>query len=273
MATILLTSLSGSPGVSTATLALAMNWPRPVLMIEADIARYSAVMPGYLRGQEKHSKGMGEIPVSVRGSAEGLTIHHLLGHSIGLDSPDKPLKKVVPGFRDPAAAGSWRDLWGQLGAAAATLEQSGADVLIDAGRWAPKDPRALLLPQIDQILVLATPDLPSLVAAHHRMPELQLTLESGGRPGDSLLVSPAATPHSGAYGRRETSKVLGVETTTPLEWDPRAAAIFSHGEPARKTFTKTKFGRSIITLQTELLNKIDAQRKLLFRDSEPARTR
>ena len=36
MALIVLTSASGSPGVTTTALGLALTWPRPVLLVEAD---------------------------------------------------------------------------------------------------------------------------------------------------------------------------------------------------------------------------------------------
>ena len=36
MAVITLCSASGAPGVTTMSVALAMNWPRPVLLVEAD---------------------------------------------------------------------------------------------------------------------------------------------------------------------------------------------------------------------------------------------
>lgn len=272
MATILVTSVAGSPGVSTTALALTMSWPRPVLMIEADILRYSAVMAGYFRGQMKHTKGMGELPVAVRSSSEGLTVHHLLGHSIALDAQDQSLRKVVPGFRDPAAASSWQHLWGPLGMAAAALEQSGADVIIDAGRWTPKDPRAALFTQADQVLLLVPPDLPSLVAAHHRVPELRRMTDAVGRD-DALLVATAATAHTGAYGSREASKALGLEIMNALEWDPRTAAVFSQGESQKKPFRSTKLGRSTLALQNRLISRLNDRRKLMHRPTEYASTR
>ena len=36
MAVIALGSAAGSPGVTTSALGLALTWPRPVLLIEAD---------------------------------------------------------------------------------------------------------------------------------------------------------------------------------------------------------------------------------------------
>ena len=36
MAVVALASASGSPGVTTTALGLALLWPRPVLLVEAD---------------------------------------------------------------------------------------------------------------------------------------------------------------------------------------------------------------------------------------------
>ena len=45
MAVIALTSASGSPGVTTTALGLALLWPRPVLLVEADPTGGSACSP------------------------------------------------------------------------------------------------------------------------------------------------------------------------------------------------------------------------------------
>lgn len=54
MAIITLTSASGSPGVTTTALGLALVWPRPVVLVEADPTGGSALLAGYWRGQLDH---------------------------------------------------------------------------------------------------------------------------------------------------------------------------------------------------------------------------
>ena len=49
MALIVLTSAAGSPGVTTTAVGLALTWPRPVLLVEADPTGGSAVLAGYFR--------------------------------------------------------------------------------------------------------------------------------------------------------------------------------------------------------------------------------
>ena len=56
MAVIVLVSASGSPGVTTAAVGLALSWPRPVLLVEADptagmLRRRAFEVPGLWAGQ------------------------------------------------------------------------------------------------------------------------------------------------------------------------------------------------------------------------------
>ena len=50
MALIVLTSANGSPGVTASALGLALSWPRPVVLVDADPTGARAVPAGYLRG-------------------------------------------------------------------------------------------------------------------------------------------------------------------------------------------------------------------------------
>lgn len=44
MAVITVTSANGAPGVTTTALALALAWPRPCLLVEADVAGGSSIL-------------------------------------------------------------------------------------------------------------------------------------------------------------------------------------------------------------------------------------
>ena len=57
MAVIALGSAAGSPGVTTSALGLALTWPRPVLLIEADPTGGSAILAGFFRGILAQTKG------------------------------------------------------------------------------------------------------------------------------------------------------------------------------------------------------------------------
>ena len=50
MAIITLVSASGAPGVTTTALALAVRWPRPVMLVEADPRGGSSILAGFFKG-------------------------------------------------------------------------------------------------------------------------------------------------------------------------------------------------------------------------------
>jgi cellulose biosynthesis protein BcsQ len=57
MSVIALCSASGAPGVTTTAVGLALLWPRPVLLVEADPAGGS-VLAGWFRGQREYTQGL-----------------------------------------------------------------------------------------------------------------------------------------------------------------------------------------------------------------------
>ena len=64
MAVIALTSASGSPGVTTTALGLALLWPRPVLLVEADPTGGSGLLAGYFRGTREYDGGLIELALT-----------------------------------------------------------------------------------------------------------------------------------------------------------------------------------------------------------------
>ena len=61
MAVIALCSASGSPGVTTTAVALAWNWPRPVMLVEADPVGGSAILAGTFQGMREYRSGLVEL--------------------------------------------------------------------------------------------------------------------------------------------------------------------------------------------------------------------
>ena len=66
MAVIALGSAAGSPGVTTSALGLALTWPRPVLLIEADPTGGSAMLAGFFRGTTPHTAGLIDLAWAQR---------------------------------------------------------------------------------------------------------------------------------------------------------------------------------------------------------------
>src|SRR5690242_12871160 len=94
---IALTSAKGSPGVTTAALALALCWPRPVVLAELDPAG-GDVLAGYGGGRAAGS-GLQELIVTSRrgGLAARLPLHLM---TLGTGGRTR----LLPGLVDPAMA-------------------------------------------------------------------------------------------------------------------------------------------------------------------------
>ena len=54
MTLTVLTSASGSPGVSTSALGMSLAWSKPVLLVEADPTGGSAILAGWFHGRPPH---------------------------------------------------------------------------------------------------------------------------------------------------------------------------------------------------------------------------
>ena len=74
MAVIALASASGSPGVTTTALAMALLWPRPVLLVEADPTGGSGLLAGYFRGTREYGAGLIELALSPTGISDALDV-------------------------------------------------------------------------------------------------------------------------------------------------------------------------------------------------------
>jgi hypothetical protein len=127
MAMIVLASAAGSPGVTTSALGLALTWPRPVLLIEADPTGGSAMLAGFFRGTAAQTTGLIDLAWAYR---EGLLTEAL--SELPIPVPDSSAS-LLPGVRAHTQAGSLAALWDPLATALKGLDRTGRDVIIDGG--------------------------------------------------------------------------------------------------------------------------------------------
>ena len=66
MAIIAHFSTHGAPGVTMSTLALALQWPRPVLLVEADTASPSSILAGFMRGRVVYERNMTQLANNMK---------------------------------------------------------------------------------------------------------------------------------------------------------------------------------------------------------------
>ena len=130
MALIAVAADKGAPGVTTACVALAAVWPRPVLLAECDPAGgdLACRLPGSGGGQLDPGRGLLSLAVAGRrGIGPDQILEHTQKLSGGLD--------VLAGVVTAEQGAGLELLWGPAGAALAQLR--GLDVIADCGRSAP----------------------------------------------------------------------------------------------------------------------------------------
>ena len=220
VAIIVLTSASGSPGVTTTVMGLALTWPRPVLVVEADPTGGSGILAGFFKGQTPHTAGLIELAMAQRQDLVAAELPHQL-----VDIPGSQAK-LLAGSRSHAQASSLIALWPALWEALRDLESTGQDVLVDAGRLGLEGSPKPLLFGADVTLLLTRSTLPSLIAATSWAETLRdETASTATHVG--LLVVGEGHP----YPAREVAPALRLPLVAKIAWDRRTAAVLSrsHG--------------------------------------------
>ena len=230
MAVIALTSASGSPGVTTTTLALALSWPRPVLVVEADPTGGSGLLAGYFRGTREYVSGVVELALSP------FDLPRALGEVAQRISATQV--SFVAGTRSPAQSAGVRDLWAPLAAALASLEEAGQDVLVDAGRLGLSGSPSPLIATADLTLLVTATSLPALAASRGWVESAART--DGWRRSGVLLVG-----EDEPYGRAEVAKVLGLQVLGAVVRDAEAAAVYHRGATPPRRFDTGRYIRSV----------------------------
>src|SRR4051812_5230947 len=118
-------SSKGSPGASSAALALALAWPRPVVLAELD-PRGGDVLWGYGRGQNLGASGLLRLQLAGRRRSMAGALWEEV---VELPS-ESGSKWWLPGLLGPREAGSIT--WPAVARALTSLEE-GVDVIADCG--------------------------------------------------------------------------------------------------------------------------------------------
>lgn len=257
MSIIYLTSTSGAPGVSTLAAALTLHWPRPALLLEADTAKTSHILAGYLAGQYAHTHSLTEAAIAnLRGGLDGET---LFAQTISLGEG----RYAIPGFNDLGGArGSTNTFWANMLRAIDQLPLTAAapdlDIIVDAGRFLSGDPRGTFLASADAVLLVTGNTLPDIHALYAAEPAIMALLEQAGHIDYLKLVltkSPLTTVTR--YSHNEISTKTGIAVASSLPWDPQAAAHYSHGaaEPAKRSTYSKALADIIASLETDLAGR------------------
>lgn len=256
MAVIALASFAGAPGVTTTALAMTFAWHRPALLVEADTAKTSSILPGYLRGQYQHAHGLTQLAVAQQNNA--MTGAEILEQRLEL----APERNVILGFTSVLAGQSTSALWGPFGTTLSTLDSAGMDVIVDMGRLASRDDRAALLQIADSVLIVLQPTLPDITAAAMQITELRDLLAQAGHR-DYLEVLLVDTLFAERWGSADISKLLQVDVVAKIVHDERSASVYYSGKNPHPGFARSAYTKSIRAAQATIRERIDRRRESL----------
>lgn len=230
MAAITLTSASGSPGVTTASLGLALAWPRPVLLVEADPTGGSGLLAGYFRGTREYDGGLIELALSANDVCEALA------------EVARPIENTtvsyVAGTRSHTQATALTDVWHSFLREVQHLESAGQDIIVDAGRLGLRGSPEPLIAEADLTLLVARTTLPALSAVRSWADTLKQNANPWRKP--AALIVGSGQP----YGIREVANVLGIPIIATLADDPESAAVLHRGAEPTKRFNTSPLTRS-----------------------------
>lgn len=231
MAVIALASASGSPGVTTTALGLALLWPRPVLLVEADPTGGSGLLAGYFRGTREYDAGLIELALTSSSVAEALPD---VAQAI-----EGSHASFVAGTRSHSQASALRDLWEPLAEALGELESTGQDVIVDAGRLGLVGSPEPLFAGADLTLLLTRTTLPALSALRSWAGSMQRDAFNWQQSGVFLVGD------GQPYQAREVSAVLNLPIIATMAEDPGSAEVFHRGAKPPRRFETGPLARSL----------------------------
>lgn len=265
MAIIALTSARGAPGVSTTALALTLHWPRPVVLVEADMAGSSSVLTGYLQASVTHERGLVDVAGAHQRGQLGQQLHAFT-YPLPIDEPESS-RRFIPGLTQSLQAKGMEAVWTPLASHLSSLDAAGTDVIVDAGRLGAAYGPVPLLMAADATVTLTRTQMPPIAALNAALPALRDTLARAGRSESalSLVTIGDGRPYTGA----EIRKSLGVPLLTSIEWAPTTAAVYSDGAPPHRRHARSSLVRDIRTLAEVLHSHTRTSREQLAVDGGP----
>ncbi len=225
MGLIVITADKGAPGVTTAAVALAAVWPRPVLLAECDPAGGDIIyrLPSAEGGRLDPRRGLLSLAIAARrGAAPGLVWEHAQKLRGGLD--------VLVGVAN-AEQGAGLDLmWDQVGAALAAVPE--ADVIADCGRLGADSRIYDLLARADAVVLVTRAHLGDLVRLRDRAGAIEAAIRNhGGLPGrlGALVVADHKHFSTATADVRQVLSGAGcpVSLIGGLAHEPRSAEMLS----------------------------------------------
>jgi hypothetical protein len=241
LAIIAVASAKGSPGVTTTCLALALTWPRSVLLVEADPAG-GDVMAGYVRAELSGDRGLAYLAVAARRDS----LDEELGAQVIDLTPARPApntppitRLLLPGVTDPVESAGVAPSWPRLADFFVALgqrssrhgeadrpEREPVDVIVDCGRLISTYPPLTVMASADVVLLAVRSSLRSASSTAPVVATLRREIAAGGGDPDrvGLLVV-----EGGEYRTSDLGRALGAPVLATLPWREKEAAALSDG--------------------------------------------
>ena len=259
---IALASVKGSPGVTSAALALAAVWPNPVVLVEADpsggdLTYRCRLSPGTVI---ESRSGLVGLAAAVRSHA-GHGSRDVAGMGAALRAASVELACGVRAVTGVTSAAQSRGLAGVWPAINSACAGAGLDVITDLGRVGPDHPAAPLVSTADHLLVVASATLASVMHLHEAIPDL-VASRLGRTPGmrcSPVLVGPDA--HATRDGADLDSLLsrhgLALEPTLAVPFDQRALHRLEDGESPSGRLGRTLLLRATRSIALSLSQGTD----------------
>lgn len=214
-----LLSPGGSPGVTTAAIALAFTWPGPVILAECDPSG-SDVIPGMFGGLLQARAALRAVAVEADRGPDAVAAA-VADQLVSLADADIA-RFLLPGITDPRQAAELAPAWPVL---APVLAAQPGDVIADCGRLDLSEawPAPVLACAATVTIVLR----PSFRQVARARPRIGMAAQLSGAERLRLLAT-----GRGRYSPKELSSVLGVPTVGSLPYDPRSAATLTESDGA-----------------------------------------
>lgn len=238
MALIVLASAHGSPGVLTTTLGLGLAWPRACMLVDADTTAAAGWFAGYFRGAMPQVPGL--VGLATHPTPEQID-RDLLGASLAIEGTEA---RVLPGIHHRHQVRAVAPLWAPLARSLRKLDDTGQDVLVDAGRLGSiEDPRPLI-EAADLVLLVVRAHLPALVGAREWAAELgSLARPDPAHPRVGLMVIGPGKP----YRTSVVESTLKLPTIATLPLDAGAATVLFEGSAPGQDWDRSGLVRGLLS--------------------------
>lgn len=236
-----LTSLSGSPGVTTTAVAWATTSSTPSLLLEADMTGGSPILAGRFRSEVPHERTI--LAMATRDPDHG-PLEVLQAQSVSLPGAVAD-SALVPGIAEHQQATVLQSTWPLTADALSQLSRDGGvDVVIDLGRMTTDGLPWALVDRCDALIVLSWTTLPALISLANGLPRVQDQVHA---PFLGVLFVDADTS---SYPVSAAAQVSPAPCVGSLPNARTAAAVYSQGYKLARTSTLRAYHRAVGRVRT-----------------------